>query len=134
DDEATVPRNLHDRLGRSELVDSRAHDTFGASDRVGSIGYHAPRRIDLEREMHATSEIESELDGHSTNRAVAHLPGLRVVQSLFDGTRHEREHASGHEGEDEDHSPLDGFHVDGSPALESTRRSGRVAGCERLSD
>jgi hypothetical protein len=67
--------------------------------------------------VHAASEIEPELDRNSANGGIAHLSGLRVVRSLLDGTWHEREHARGHEGEDDDHSPLDGFHVDGSPAF-----------------
>src|SRR5262249_33738464 len=116
DDEPAVAGDLHDRLGRPELVDARTHDTLGSADRVRAIGYHAARLIHPEREMHAPPEVEPPLDGHSATSAIAHLSSLRVVQSLLYGTWHEREHARGHEGEDDDHSPLDGFHVDGSLA------------------
>ena len=112
DDEPAIAGDLHDRLGRPELVDARAHDALGPTDRVGAVGDDAAGLIDLEREMHAAAQIEAHVDGHSPNGGVAHLSRARVVHALLDAAWHEREDARHDEGDDGDRPPLDGLHVD----------------------
>src|SRR3989449_1649409 len=84
DDEAAASLDLHDGLGRAELVDPRAYHLLGELDGGGTVGHGTLRLVHFERQMNPALQIEPEIDGDAPDRGVLHAPGRRVAHPLRD--------------------------------------------------